>query len=101
MRQNIYEEKIYYYEQTLRTRKLFRAVILKAIKDAYSNKFKLNKKLKAEARSFLRGGADLKVICGLAEVSQEEIEAIAKNKKLENKEKYYKIKLILRKNIIF
>ncbi len=92
---NIYDE-VKDYEEIRKIQKLFSAVLMLAVKDAYQSGG-LSKKLKEEAGCFLCGGEDLKTICSMAEVDEEKIEKIAKEKNLKNKEKYYKIKAILRK----
>lgn len=95
---NIYDE-IRDYEEIRKIRKLFTAVLLLAIKDAYQSR-SISLKLKKQAGCFLRGNEDLKAVCYMADVDETKIKEIAKEKKFKNKEKYYKIKSILRKNMI-
>ncbi len=95
MEENVYEIRAKRYEEVFRINQMFRAVIKQAIKDAYLRKSKRNDKIKTEAMKFLREKRDLKIICEMAGIKQNEIIKIVKNKNLKYKEKYNKIKSIL------
>ncbi|MBR6408995.1 MAG: hypothetical protein IKS23_01965 [Alphaproteobacteria bacterium] len=95
MKENIYEIRAKRFEEVFRINQMFRAVIKLAIKDAYLRKSKRSDKIKAEAMKFLRGTRDLKIICEMAGIKQNEIAKVVKNKNLKYKEKYNKIKSIL------
>ena len=83
--------------EALRIRLLFRAVLVRAAKDAIliraeNLRSKLNK---ADALSFLSGGEDLKQICELAEVDYEKICSVGVQNVKNNYKKYKKYLTII------
>ena len=86
--------------QNWRIRRLFRAVLVLAAKDAYMTRSKRPSKIKErdEALSFFKNMSDLKIICGLAGADFEAIWAITSKDIGKNKEKYNKIILRVFKN---
>ena len=81
-------------EEELKIQNLFRAAVLLAAKDAYGPKAEARKNAerRQDALCFFQNKRDLKIICLLAGVNDEDILSIVENKKLKNKEKYNKIK---------
>lgn len=86
--------------QNWRIRRLFRAVLMQAAKDAYMTKSKRPSKIKErdEALNFFKNMPDLKIICSLAGADFEGIWAITNKNIGKNKEKYNKIILYIFKN---
>ena len=82
--------------QVWRIRRLFRAVLVQAAKDAYQYEVKSirQRKRRREALRFFKNTDDLKRVCDLAEAPCYEIFRVAHNSKLSRKGKYNKIILL-------
>ena len=89
--------------QNWRIRRLFRAVLAQAAKDAYLMNTKKVRpvKMRQEALHFFEGGIDLKIVCALADADIEEIMRVVRENKSTKKEKYDKIILSIFKNMSF
>lgn len=87
--------------QNWRIRRLFRAVLVRAAKDAYLMKgLRLSRvKKRDEALNFFKDAWDLKIICSLADVDFNEVWKIANENMVKNKEKYNKIIICILKNV--
>lgn len=73
--------------------KLYRAVLLRAAKDAYLCKNRLNKEA---AVYFFWGGEDLSTVCDFAGADYEGILKIVRNPEFTSCQKYLRIKELLR-----
>ena len=79
------------YIQALHIKKLFRAVLVLAAKDAFLHPQKNSKKIRQEAESFFESYFDLTVVCRLANVDFSQIKKITQEKFLTPTQKYDKI----------
>ena len=81
----------------LKIRHLFKSVLVMAGRDAFllSAEGKLNKRHKQDALNFLKGGDDLKMVCELADVDDQQIVALM-TQKVNNNLKYRKFILIVK-----
>ena len=89
--------------QNWRIRRLFRAVLAQAARDAYvmTPRNIRHFKMRREALLFFEGGMDLKIICILADADFEAIMRAVRENKSTKKEKYDKIILGIFKNVSF
>jgi hypothetical protein len=97
------EKQIEDMVQNWRVRRLFRAVLVQAARDAYvmTPRSIRHVKMRRDALHFFEGGIDLKIICILADADFEEILRVVRENKTTKKEKYDKIILGIFKNVSF
>ena len=90
------EKRTWQIIESWRIRRLFRAVLALAVKDAYAycQKTIRQKKRRREAVYFLTHTQDLKTVCDLADAPWHSILQIARSPKLSNRNKYKKIILL-------
>ncbi len=99
----IEEEMVRRQTECIRICRLFRAVLQKAVSDAFGPKCRLSKrrKLKEKARAFLSDNEDFRLICKMAFVDPMWILSVVEQPKLKNKEKYEQILLNIKDNYYY